>query len=180
MTFVQARGLRLLPCAPLARVSAPASTHACNIFTASRAGGAGGDGGRWEPVREAHPQSSLGATIRATPKPPFSAGGSWQGPFPPQHHPSSFPSLSFSEKLCVSTGVAGVFAPRDCACAPAWEEKCRLGENQSGAGTLASGAGGSRWEGSGGRGPGGWHGGRACACLAQGAPPPLCPGTRPP
>lgn len=49
--------------------SAPAGTHACNIFTAPSPGGAGGDGGRWEPVREAHPRSSLGATIRATPTP---------------------------------------------------------------------------------------------------------------
>ena len=51
-----------------------------------------------------------------------------------------------------------MLAPRDCACAPAWEEKCRLGENlESGVQALASGTGENWWEGCAGIGPGGWH-----------------------
>lgn len=77
------------------------------------------DGGQWGKK----PQALRGATICAAPGPPFPAHRIIQARF----------LLLLSEKPCVSTGVAGVPALGDCACAPAHflEEKCRLGENPS-------------------------------------------------
>ena len=61
---------------------------------------------------------------------------------------------------------------------PAWEEKCRLGENlESGAPAPASGAGENWWEGCPGRGPGGWHRGHAHA-PSLGEPPPSPPSAK--
>lgn len=79
------------------------------------------------------PLSPHWAPPSGNPGPPFLAGGGGCGWS--LSHPSTIqarsPFLSFSEKLCVSTGVAGVLAPGDCACARAGGEKCRLGENPS-------------------------------------------------
>lgn len=135
-----------------------AGTHAHDTFTCfyvpkgpgEAVGVDGASGGRT-------PASSVGATLCAMPGPPF-----------PAHHiiQARFLSL-FCEKPCVSTGVAGVLAPRDCACAPAWQEKCRLGENpESGGACLASGAGEGRGVRGGGRkcGRGRWLASKGTHC----------------
>lgn len=113
------------PCLP-----GPAGSLVLNTFTAFSVQEGQCVGG-WGPAGK-KPPSPFRVPPSGNPRPPFPSlrRGGWS-----RSHPgiiqACFPFLSFSEKLCVSTGVAGVRAPRDCACTPAWEEKCLLGENLS-------------------------------------------------